>query len=366
MPEFFKKYLLPGFVFQSIVIGGGYGTGREIVEFFLQHRPIPGLLGMLLATLLWSLVLAVCFELARVGKHYDYRTFVGYLLGKGWIGFEIVYILSLIIAVAVVGSATGELVFEGFGASRLLGIAIATLLIGVLAFNGSRLIEKVFSVWSITLYAFYLILIFLVGISFGGEILRNATRLEPDTAWIIGGVKYAAYNLGALPAMLFSLRYIETRREAVFSGLLAGPIAIIPGILVLTTLLSDYPAILSAALPINQLLGNLGIPLFQLAFQIILFGTFIETGAGMIHGFNERIAGTYREKGREMPKYLRLGIAVGILLTSVYLAGSIGLVNLIAKGYGLITWGYWVFFVFPVLTLGVWKILKTDSKTDPR
>ena len=32
---FFKKYLLPGFVFQSIVIGGGYGTGRELVEFFM-------------------------------------------------------------------------------------------------------------------------------------------------------------------------------------------------------------------------------------------------------------------------------------------------------------------------------------------
>ena len=32
---FFKKHLLPGFIFQSVVIGGGYGTGRELVEFFL-------------------------------------------------------------------------------------------------------------------------------------------------------------------------------------------------------------------------------------------------------------------------------------------------------------------------------------------
>ena len=30
----FKKYLLPGFVFQSVTIGGGYGTGRELVEYF--------------------------------------------------------------------------------------------------------------------------------------------------------------------------------------------------------------------------------------------------------------------------------------------------------------------------------------------
>ena len=42
---FFRKYLLPGFVFQSIVIGGGYGTGRELVEFFLKFGPLGGLLG---------------------------------------------------------------------------------------------------------------------------------------------------------------------------------------------------------------------------------------------------------------------------------------------------------------------------------
>ena len=44
MPSFFKKYLLPGFIFQSIVIGGGYGTGREIVEYFLRHGPTGGYL----------------------------------------------------------------------------------------------------------------------------------------------------------------------------------------------------------------------------------------------------------------------------------------------------------------------------------
>ena len=27
----FRRYLLPGFVFQSVVVAGGYGTGRELV-----------------------------------------------------------------------------------------------------------------------------------------------------------------------------------------------------------------------------------------------------------------------------------------------------------------------------------------------
>ena len=33
-----RQLLVPGAVFQSIVVGGGYGTGREIV----QYQTLPG------------------------------------------------------------------------------------------------------------------------------------------------------------------------------------------------------------------------------------------------------------------------------------------------------------------------------------
>ena len=64
----FKKYFLPGFVFQSMVIGGGYGTGRELVEFFLRYGPLGGLLGMLFR-LHRDLVRGVRGDI-RVGAHH--------------------------------------------------------------------------------------------------------------------------------------------------------------------------------------------------------------------------------------------------------------------------------------------------------
>ena len=54
MTSWFRRYLLPGLVFQSICIAGGYGTGRELAEFFLRFGPAGGLLGMLPATLIGS------------------------------------------------------------------------------------------------------------------------------------------------------------------------------------------------------------------------------------------------------------------------------------------------------------------------
>ena len=43
----FQRIFLPGFLFQSVMIGGGYATGRELVEFFLSAGPMEGLLGLL-------------------------------------------------------------------------------------------------------------------------------------------------------------------------------------------------------------------------------------------------------------------------------------------------------------------------------
>ncbi len=52
----FRRYLLPGLVFQSVVIAGGYGTVRELVEFFLSEGPLAGLYGIAVTTVIWSAV----------------------------------------------------------------------------------------------------------------------------------------------------------------------------------------------------------------------------------------------------------------------------------------------------------------------
>lgn len=61
---FFQRFLLPGFAFKAVVIGGGYATGRELVEFFLPSGPRGGLLGMLLAMLICSLICTLTFTFA--------------------------------------------------------------------------------------------------------------------------------------------------------------------------------------------------------------------------------------------------------------------------------------------------------------
>jgi hypothetical protein len=99
----FKKYLLPGLIFQGVVIAGGYGTGRELIEYFMRFGLLGGLLGLFGMTLVcWALILAVTFEFSRKFRAYDYRTLLKNLLGRFWVVFEILYLVLLLTVLAVV------------------------------------------------------------------------------------------------------------------------------------------------------------------------------------------------------------------------------------------------------------------------
>jgi uncharacterized membrane protein YkvI len=354
--KFFRTYLMPGFIFQSIVVGGGYGTGRELVEFFMVEGPLGGLMGMVISMLIWSIVMAISFELARVGRSYDYRKFIKSILGKGWPLYEIVYSIGLILVISVLGSASGKLVNTMMGLPEIVGIIVMMIMVGLLAFFGTSLIEKVLSFWSLGLYAAFFLLIVTCLWIFGAQIRDSISVYTEGSRWLLGGIKYSAYNIGIMPAMIYVVRHFDNRKEALISGTVAGALTMIPGFFIYIAMLSSYPEILTESIPINYLLGTLGYPAFMLVFQIILFGTFVETGVGLIHGFNERVAGVYQEKNKEMPRSLRAGIAIVILVISIFIADAVGIVNLIAKGYGTLTWGYMLAFVIPVLTIGFYKI----------
>ncbi len=360
-PGLLKRYLLPGFIFQSVVIAGGYGTGRELAEFFLPYGPKGGLLAMMLVSMtFWSLVCAVAFEYARVFRAYDYRSFCRHLLGRGWVVFELTYAAMLMVVLAVIASAAGSILEETFGLPYAVGVVGIMVAIGFLVFEGTGLIEKVLARWSFVLYGTFTVLFAWSLSAFSSEIGTALSTVPVGDGWFVGGIAYAGYNVAIIPALLFGVRHVTTRREALVAGGLAGPIAIIPGVFLLLAMAGHYPAIADETVPVNLILEGLGSRTFQIAFQICLFGTLIETGTGMIHGVNERLAMTFQEAGKELPTKVRPVIAVSLLVIGALLA-QFGLIGLIARGYGTLTWIFLVVVLLPLLTRGVWQIATADN-----
>ncbi len=357
----FQKYILPGLVFQSIIIAGGYGTGRELVEFFLNYGPGGGLLAMLLVnTPIWCGVCAITFELARATRTYDYRSFSRQLLGPAWFLYELCYLGMMLLILAVIAASAGSILEELVSLRYLVGVLGMMVCIGFLVFKGTAAIEQFLSIWSIVLYTVYLVFLGWSLSRFGEPILGALASFDVQPRWYVGGLEYAAYNVGILPALLFCVRRLESRREAIGAGLLAGPIAILPAFFFFVAMVGHYPEVLDRTVPSNYLLALLGSPGFQIVFQIVLLGTLIETGTGLIHAFNERIAGVFAERHRFMPASLRPAVAVSLLAVAAVVA-QLGLIDLIAKGYGTITYGFWLVYLLPVLTLGIRRIVKPAS-----
>jgi len=355
-----KQLLLPGLVFQSVVIAGGYGTGRELVEFFLSLGPRSGLLAMLVATLVWSLVGAATFEFARLTRSFDSRTFVRALMGPAAPLYEVAYLAMLLLVLAVVAAAAGEIVRDSFGIPYWTGVAGMMALVGFLTLKGSDLIEKVLTGWSMLLYATYLAFAAWAVLRFGPE-MRAALAADPaGGGWGASGIRYAAYNIGLLPAILFVLRDHRSRRLTLGAGLLVGPLAMIPALLFYVALLAAYPEVLDRAVPAGAVLEALGSRGFLLLFQVVLLGTLVETGTGLIHAVNERIAHAVEASGRPFPRWGRAALAVALLAGGSALS-TFGLVGLIARGYGLMTWIFLLVFVIPVLTLGARRVLRAGG-----
>lgn len=354
-----RKYIVPGLIFQSVVIGGGYATGRELIEFFFPSGPLGGVLGLLTSGVLFSIVLAIAFEFARVCNAYDYRTFCKALLGRGWWLFEIAYFTLLVLILSVIISASGELVADSLGAPRIVGALALAFLIAMLTFMGSSAITAVLAGWSGLLYVVYLLLFILAFSIFGEQIVDAFESSPPENTWFKDGVRYTAYNLAVLPAVLFSIRRLTRRRETIGAGLIAGAVAIIPALLFYTAMMGRYPEIGVQPVPAVFLMAALDIAWLEVIFHIVVFGTFVETGTGLLHAVNERISANYKERGKVLSRHVRPVAALAILAVAVISGSTIGIVDLIARGYGLLTYFFIAILVAPLLTVGLWRITRS-------
>ncbi|MBY4675413.1 hypothetical protein [Marinobacterium arenosum] len=352
----FQRILLPGFILQSVLIGGGYATGRELVEFFLSSGPLGGLLGILVATGVFSLISMLTFELARMTRSYSYRSFFNQLLGRGWFLYELAYFALGILVLAVIGSAAGQVVADHLQISSTSGTVVLMVAICVLVAWGTKLIEKVLAGWSFLLYATYAAFVYLYLSEQGDALGDKLFGGEVTGDWLVNAIKYVGYNVAALPLILFCVRHMASRQDAIRAGMLAGPLAMLPALVFYLAMVSGSAEVAQAAVPSDFMIGQLDAPWLQAIFYVVLFGTFVETGSAFIHAMNERIAEVYQERQRVMPKGLRPLIAALALVLSIYLAQVVGLVGLIGGGYGTLTWLFVALFVLPLLSYGSYRI----------
>lgn len=353
----FKRIFLPGLAFKAVVIGGGYATGRELVQYFLLPAgPMGGALAMVLAMLVWSTVCVATFLFARKARAEDYRSFFIQLLGPAWPIAEGLFILSAIVTLAVFGAAAGALGQAIFGWASFVGTVALTIgILGSTAF-GNDSVEGLFKYVSFFLYGTYALFVIFSLTSFGGQIPEKFAAVPHTSAWVFKGLQYAGYNIIGAVAILPVLRHLRSTRDAVIAGALAGPLAMVPAILFFVCMVAYYPQINAVVLPSDFMLVQLGMPVFHVMFQLMIFAALLECGSGMVHAVNERVAAASAARGNSLSRRRRLCISLSILIGSVFLAERFGLVDLIDRFYGALGVVFLLVYVLPLLTVGMHRL----------
>jgi len=370
----FGRYLLPGIVLQSVLIGGGYATGREVVAFGAKFGSM-GWLGGIGIFIGFTLMSILTFEVARVFKVYDYKSLVKQFAGKFSILYDIIYVLLAILIIAVMASATGEIVEKTIGLPYWIGVTGVIIIVGTLNFFGSGLIERFETYGTIALYIGYLIFSGLVISKSWGNIQQvfetsNTSYIAGGSTTIFAvlwtGVVYVGYNLVVYPATLFTLKRQNTRKETIWSGIISGVLMTVPWFLTYFAIMGFYPSekVLGASVPWLAMLEGVAGPKTILLFGVVMGWTLIETSTGIIHALVERVNAGLIEIGKEsLSRSQNSALTVAILITATLLA-KIGIIDLIAKGYTIMAYGMIAVYAVPLLTIGVYKIINEDKKED--
>ena len=384
----FEQYVLPGIVFQSVLIGGAYATGREIVQYGARLG-IAGLWSIAAIFAGFSLMCVLAFELARVTRTYDYRSFVRALIGPLWPLFDALFVVMAVLVIAVVGAASGDVVEGILGLPYWIGVVAVIVCVGVLNASGRGTIERFKTVGSVLLYGGYALFAGVVLSRRWGEVTAALSGAGPGAApaapagvaaaangsagevtvaaALAIGVLYVGYNLATLPATFFVLDRQTARRQTVGAGLIAGVMATVPFVLTYLAVMAFYPdpEVLGANVPWLEMLRRVGGERLLALFALVIVWTLIETSTGMIHAIVDRIAVNLAETGRSPLSRGQVGALTVTVLVLAALLSRLGLIELVARGYTAMAYGFLLLFALPLLTVGVYRIVRAPGEQSP-
>jgi uncharacterized membrane protein YkvI len=274
------------------VIGAGFASGQEIMQFFILHGS-GGLLGAVLATVLFAylggLVMFLCIKMKTANYKEILVLLLGPRVGKLMDGLSLFMLLGGL-SVMMAGSAA---VFgEQFGLPVRAGVWVVAILTSLVILGGLEGVMTA-NVFLVPLKLLAVISISLAALCASGFPvgLQSATRPAGGVAghWVAAGFLYVSYNMVVPVAVLSSLGRSVTLKLGVAGGVLGGLLIGLAVSLVTLAGLAYLPDVASYQIPLLYLTVSLG-PLFRWGLGVLIWLAILTTAIADAHGFASRLA----------------------------------------------------------------------------
>ena len=335
------------FVWFTTHFGGGFASGRQLVDFYVQFGWYAVFTPFISVGLI-ALVLYYAWSFSVRNKVYDYRSWsVAYFKPLGRLEpffslvIEVMYLIILLLATGVAFATGGTILTQQFPdisySAATIGLAV---LIFALTIWGAETVRKAATVMAILIIGGMLVI-------YTSNLVVNFPRLIEVVGafpsanggfWpaLWQSVKYAGLQcslVGAYTAVADGLHGQGDVKKATLIGFLING-----GVLALAAVgaLIHYPAILTEKAPIMYITqhgggGSLGVALVSM---IILLAV-VSTGVGLIYGGARRIStGWMKHTGAHSSRGVDVASSA-VYVTLSWCVASFGLIPLINKGY---TW----------------------------
>jgi uncharacterized membrane protein YkvI len=366
----YGRILVPAAIFQIILIGPAFASGREVTQFAARFGAL-GIFSLAVVFVGFTLTCAVAYEFARVKRVYNYRDYVRHLIGPLWPLFDLIYVTFVLIILAALASAIGTILRDVLSWPYAVGVGLMIVAVALLEFFGRGFIESFETAGSVMFSVGFSVIagfiIFRRWDEIGGVFERGDTSFVGNPtvgAALVSGVLYVGFNQVVIPGVLFSLDRQTTRSQAVLAGLFSALLAIVPFGLTYFAVMGFYPDrnVVGAPVVWFEMFSQIGGGTLVFLYVALFVYASIATGVGLLKAFADRINVALSELGRpDLTRARRSALVVLMLLVALGLA-QFGIIALVSQGFTAMAYGFLALFTLPLLTRGVYLIVKERSR----
>lgn len=301
----------------ACVIGSGFATGQEIIQFFSGHgtKSVTGTLisGALFAWIGATLMKHGCeHQLDTPEKVLTY--YFGKRLGKV-AGFFILLFLYSVFAVMIAGA--GATLNEYFGLPMMAGRILIAVLSLATVVSGLQKAGDILAPIGMVIIAFTLItgIVSILknpqGIAKADEIISTLSITRAKGGWFISALLYPAYNSVSVLFLACCLGAVSrNKKEAVTGGILGGILLTLAIFTMNLGLISDIGNIFAKNVPTLVLADKIS-SIAGIVFSVIICCGTYTTAAPMLWGITRQFAEDRTEKSLLVATALT---AVGLIL----------------------------------------------------
>jgi uncharacterized membrane protein YkvI len=276
-------------VYVGTVVGAGFATGKEIVEFFSRFGFF-GLLSILMTGYLLVFVGSKLMRMAAFIQAKSYQEFNEYLFGK-WIGSGInILMLGMLLGVCAVMLAGAGAVFEEqLGLSRNSGVFLTIFLSVLVMLVGTKGLFAV-NTFVVPLMISFSLMLMVISVGMP-HFIDQLLYIPPATdGWktVVSPFTYTAFNLALAEAVLVPVASeIGDDWTIKWGGIIGGAaltVILISGHFTLIML----PELEKYQIPMAVIMKNLASS-FHWIFVLVIYGEIFTSVIGDVYGLDRQL-----------------------------------------------------------------------------